>query len=127
MSVLQTLLIASPGCGGPLFSIQLLKSLNEESQRGMMTAKAQAHVFMVISYMADSDSNQRRELINEGAIEVVLLTMEFAFGWRNEEISSFHMIHDGVDIYRELGLENQKRNILQSLSPQIGKTVSFQG
>jgi hypothetical protein len=123
MGVLQTLLIASPGCGGPLFAVELLKSLNEESQRGIIAAEAQAHVCILISYMADSDSNWRKELINEGAIEAVLLTMGFSFGWRKEEISSFHMIRDGMDIYMEPGLEIPK-NSSELVSMDRGNQVS---
>lgn len=123
MGVLQTLLIASPGCGGLLFAVELLKSLNEESQRGIIAAEAQAHVCIVISYMADSDSNWRKELINEGAIEAVLLTMGFAFGWRDEEIYSFHMIRDGVEIYMEPGLEIKKK-ASEALSIDRGNQVS---
>lgn len=123
MSVLQTLLIASPGCGGPLFAVELLKSLNEETQRGLIAAEAQAHICILISYMADSDSNWCRELINEGAIESILLTMGFAFEWRKEEVSNFHMIHDGVEITMEPGPEIQK-NASELVSMYKGNQVS---
>lgn len=50
MGVLKKFLIVSLGCRVTLFVVEFLKSLNEESQKGLIVVEAQAHICILISY-----------------------------------------------------------------------------
>ncbi|BBN07622.1 hypothetical protein MPTK1_4g05100 [Marchantia polymorpha subsp. ruderalis] len=99
LGLFRTGLIASPGCGGPAFAVELFKRLSRDAPCSPNAVEMQVHVCLVIGYMTAHDSKWRHDFMESGAVEAVLAAMEFLHKQNRESIvTSFGLMCDGVEV-----------------------------
>ncbi|KAG6552653.1 hypothetical protein Mapa_005600 [Marchantia paleacea] len=99
LGLFRTGLIASPGCGGPAFAVELFKRLSRDAPCSQNAVEMQVHVCLVIGYMTAHDSKWRHVFMESGAVEAVLAAMEFLHKQNRESIvTSFGLMCDGVEV-----------------------------